>query len=66
MYACLECGRKFKTIAAAERAADRGCPKCGGVDVDLDTRQTFAQKNQAMVERIKMMYPSEVGYIEGR
>jgi predicted nucleic acid-binding Zn-ribbon protein len=38
MYVCLECGRKFKTTAAAERAADRGCPKCGGVDVDLDNR----------------------------
>jgi hypothetical protein len=37
MYACLECGRKFRTTTAAERAANHGCPKCGGVDIDLDT-----------------------------
>lgn len=37
MYACQECGRKFKTTKAAERASNDGCPKCGGVDIDLDT-----------------------------
>lgn len=37
MFKCLECGRKFKTTKAAERAANRGCPGCGGVDIDLDT-----------------------------
>ena len=36
-FKCYECGRQFKTVKAAERAADRGCPKCGGVDIDLDT-----------------------------
>lgn len=36
MFACLECGRKFKTMKAAEKAANDGCPKCGGVDIDLD------------------------------
>lgn len=36
MYKCQECGRKFKTTRAAQRAADKGCPKCGGVDIDLD------------------------------
>lgn len=35
MFACLECGRKFRSGRAAERAADRGCPGCGGVDIDL-------------------------------
>lgn len=36
-FACLECGHKFKTVKAAEKAAfgDRGCPKCGGSDIDL-------------------------------
>ena len=35
-WKCLECGRKFATAAAAEKAAfgDRGCPKCGGSDID--------------------------------
>lgn len=37
MYACQECGKKFKTTKAAERASNNGCPKCGGVDIDLDT-----------------------------
>jgi len=35
-YKCQECGRKFKTTKAAERASKNGCPKCGGVDIDLD------------------------------
>jgi hypothetical protein len=36
MFACQECGRKFRTAGAAERAASDGCPGCGGVDIDLD------------------------------
>lgn len=36
MFKCQECGRKFKTEKAASRAANNGCPKCGGVDIDLD------------------------------
>ena len=35
MFSCQECGRKFKTTKAAERASRNGCPKCGGVDIDL-------------------------------
>lgn len=36
-FACVECGHKFRTVKAAERAAfgDEGCPKCGGSDIDL-------------------------------
>lgn len=37
-FCCLECGKRFKTVAAARRAANNGCPGCGGVDIDLDTR----------------------------
>ena len=37
MWICLECGRKFRTTKAAERATSEGCPGCGGVDIDLDT-----------------------------
>jgi predicted nucleic acid-binding Zn-ribbon protein len=35
-WACLECGRKFKNAAAAEKAmfSDEGCPGCGGTDFD--------------------------------
>src|SRR5215467_7414449 len=36
MFKCLECGRKFRTTRAAERASMNGCPGCGGVDIDLD------------------------------
>ena len=35
-FRCMECGRRFKTTRAAERAANNGCPGCGGVDIDLD------------------------------
>lgn len=33
----MECGHKFKTVKAAEKAAfgDKGCPKCGGADIDM-------------------------------
>jgi predicted nucleic acid-binding Zn-ribbon protein len=37
MFKCLECGRKFKTARAAERAFYHGCPGCGASDIDLDT-----------------------------
>lgn len=37
MFKCQECGRKFKTTKAAERAANNGCPRCGEVDVDIDS-----------------------------
>ena len=36
-FACMECGYHFKTVGAAEKAAfgEKGCPKCGGSDIDL-------------------------------
>jgi hypothetical protein len=36
-FSCQECGHKFKTVAAAQKASfsDKGCPKCGGSDIDL-------------------------------
>jgi hypothetical protein len=36
-FKCQECGKKFKTVKAAERASYHGCPKCGGCDIDVDT-----------------------------
>jgi len=37
LFACMECGKKFYTVKAAERAAfgAKGCPKCGGADIDV-------------------------------
>lgn len=36
-FACMECGHRFPTLKAAERAAfgPNGCPKCGAADIDL-------------------------------
>jgi hypothetical protein len=36
LFACCECGHKFYSAAAAERASfgDSGCPGCGGSDID--------------------------------
>ena len=34
-FACMECDRKFRTVSAANRAFREGCPKCGGVDIDI-------------------------------
>lgn len=44
-FRCQECGRKFKTARAAERAANNGCPRCGGVDIDIDTDDKPVQHN---------------------
>lgn len=36
---CQECGHRFQSAAAAERAVfGDGCPKCGGTDVDESLR----------------------------
>lgn len=34
-FKCMECGKKFATVKAAEKAQQNGCPKCGGTDIDL-------------------------------
>ena len=36
MFKCQECGRKFKTAKAAQRASYSGCPNCGSTDIDLE------------------------------
>ncbi len=46
-FKCMECGRKFRTAKAAERAADKGCPGCGGVDIDMDAGLTPKHKTVA-------------------
>lgn len=35
LFECQECGKKFYTVATAERAAYNGCPGCGGSDIDI-------------------------------
>jgi predicted nucleic acid-binding Zn-ribbon protein len=47
MFRCLECGKKFRTTAAAQRAVDQGCSGCGGSDIDLDTDPTPVCKIRA-------------------
>jgi len=39
-FKCMECGRKFKTARAAEKAAWDGCPGCGGADINMDPDPT--------------------------
>lgn len=34
-WTCQECGKRFRSVAGARNAADNGCPRCGGVDIDL-------------------------------
>lgn len=54
MFKCLECDKVFKTVAAAERAADVGCPKCGGVDIDLAPAAptvAVAARHRARIDR---------------
>lgn len=37
LFECQECRKKFFTVKAAERASysEKGCPGCGGSDIDL-------------------------------
>jgi len=35
MFKCMECGKVFKTVKAAEKASYNGCPCCGSTDIDL-------------------------------
>ncbi len=35
MFQCMECGKVFRSVKAAEHAAFHGCPRCGGVDIDI-------------------------------
>jgi len=71
-FVCLECGRKFKSVKAAQKAASVGCPDCGGVDIDVDVYESrrkngFLKKNPvgwfkdvspATAEAIKKYYYS--------
>jgi hypothetical protein len=53
MWKCQECGRKFRTVKAAERAAADGCPGCGGVDIDVDVESKPAgDDTDARLKRI--------------
>lgn len=61
MFKCLECDKVFKTVAAAERAADVGCPKCGGVDIDLATAAptvAVAARHRARIDRENARMPA--------
>lgn len=46
MFACQECGKKFRTVTAAQRASNNGCPKCGGVDIDVDVERPSDRKKR--------------------
>jgi predicted nucleic acid-binding Zn-ribbon protein len=58
---CQECGHKFKTLAAAEKAAfgEKGCPKCGGSDIDVSP----PKKSESRLGEAKPS-ASELGEIE--
>lgn len=60
MFQCMECGRKFRTAKAAERAAfgDRGCRGCGGSDIDLDPGPTTTPR-QALWADGRVLQPMD-------
>jgi predicted nucleic acid-binding Zn-ribbon protein len=62
MFACLECGHKFKTTRAAERAMNgNGCPKCHGSDIDLDRAPATApERHRAKIERENARMPDPI------
>jgi len=40
-FQCMECGKKFYSVNAAERATRNGCPKCNGVDIDIYVPKSY-------------------------
>lgn len=60
MFECLECRRKFRSVAAAERASYNGCPNCGSVDIDISVPDSPA----SFTDKIKLLYPEERDYLE--
>ena len=59
-WKCQECGRKFRTTKAAERASMNGCPKCGGVDIDLDVDETRPRKSDFAVTETALSVRQQV------
>jgi predicted nucleic acid-binding Zn-ribbon protein len=53
MFACLECGKRFRTANAAYRASVNGRPRCGGVDIDIDV----TERRNALVSRDTQTQP---------
>lgn len=64
MFQCQECGRKFRTVAAAERASNNGCPGCGGCDIDLagssDSIEA-AERLEYRADQIRAANPDDTG-----
>ena len=56
MYECLECGKKFYSTAAAQRASYNGCPKCNGVDIDI---YVSAEYNAALDRASRKLYGTD-------
>ena len=53
---CLECGKKFYHADAAQRASFNGCPKCGGVDIDI---YVSAEYNAALDRASRKLYGTD-------
>jgi predicted nucleic acid-binding Zn-ribbon protein len=51
VFKCLECGKKFQTVRAAERASYNGCPNCNGVDIDIDPEPVRVNRNRKTEDR---------------
>lgn len=39
-FECLECGKLFYSAISAKRAANKGCPSCGGSDIEIYFRES--------------------------
>jgi predicted RNA-binding Zn-ribbon protein involved in translation (DUF1610 family) len=47
-FVCLECGKQL-TYGQAKAAEYRGCPKCGGSDIDANVAIVVPVKPRAMI-----------------
>jgi predicted nucleic acid-binding Zn-ribbon protein len=63
-FACVECGHRFRTVKAAERAAfgADGCPKCGSADIDLRSEAPVASKATSSAETLVAFGPTKPKY----
>ena len=55
LFECMECGKKFYTVKAAERATfgSSGCPGCGGSDIEEYTGKRKSGRSMTIIRNDK-------------
>ena len=52
MFQCQECGKLFRSVGAAERAVNYGCPQCGGMDIDIHSPKIDKAEEEPKIDSL--------------